>query len=504
MTNSSRAACQPTLPISWCWATGKELFKWSSGDFLPKKKMRLGQVPVYGGNGINGYHDTSIADFETFVIGRVGAHCGNIHIVIPPAWITDNAIYATYVPSLIHLRFVVLALSNLNLNIESQGGAQPFINQKALNSISLPIAPLDEQKRIVSKIEELFSYLDAGVATLKRVKENLKRYRVSILKAAVEGKLTEKWRSENPVKEPAPKLLERILTERRKKWEENYLAECKAKNRKPPKDWKKKYKEPAQPDTSNLPELPDGWCWATAEQLSYESMNGFGKRRQEKGKPVIVLRLADILDGKVSYNDTRKINALDSEISKFRLTPNDILVLRVNGSADLVGRMVTFENEDTEPVLYCDHFIRLKFRFPEIANWLRLYADSKTVRDYIYHKKISSAGQNTVSQTTISSLAVPLPPIDEISAIVETYDQQFYSTKAYSAILQKSTLKASSLRQSILKRAFEGKLVPQEPDDEPASILLERIKAEREAAKPKKKPTKKKPRKPRKKREKAK
>ncbi|MFO0877416.1 MAG: hypothetical protein U0840_08580 [Gemmataceae bacterium] len=128
--------------------------------------------------------------------------------------------------------------------------------------------PLAEQRRIVAKIEELFSDLDAGVAALERAKANLKRYRAAVLKAAVEGKLTEAWRAEHPHTEPASKLLERILAERRRKWEADQLAKFAAAGKEPPKNWQAKYVEPTPPDITGLPELPEGWCWASVEQLS--------------------------------------------------------------------------------------------------------------------------------------------------------------------------------------------------------------------------------------------
>ena len=118
---------------------------------------------------------------------------------------------------------------------------------------------MSEQRRIVAKIEELFSDLDAGVAALKRIKANLKRYRAAVLKAAVEGRLTEAWRAKHPNTEPATKLLERILAERRKKWEADQLAKFAAAEKTPPKGWREKYVEPLPPDTSGLPELPQGW-----------------------------------------------------------------------------------------------------------------------------------------------------------------------------------------------------------------------------------------------------
>ena len=111
-------------------------------------------------------------------------------------------------------------------------------------------------------MKNLFTKLDAGIESLKQVQTLLKKYRQSVLKSAVEGKLTSEWRKQHKDElEPADKLLERILKERKEKWEAEQLANFKAKGKKPPKNWQNKYKEPTPPDTSNLPELPDGWMW---------------------------------------------------------------------------------------------------------------------------------------------------------------------------------------------------------------------------------------------------
>lgn len=117
--------------------------------------------------------------------------------------------------------------------------------------LPIPIAPTEQQKRIVAEIEKQFSRLDEAVANLKRVKANFKRYKAAVLKAAVEGKLTEEWRKQHPDVEPADKLLERILKERRANWQ-----------------GRGKYKEPVAPDTSGLPELPEGWIWASLDTVS--------------------------------------------------------------------------------------------------------------------------------------------------------------------------------------------------------------------------------------------
>jgi type I restriction enzyme S subunit len=150
------------------------------------------------------------------------------------------------------------------------GTAVPRLNIAHVRDLRVPIAPIAEQDRIADKLDELMSDLDAGVAALQRAKANLKRYRAAVLKAAVEGKLTEEWRTEHPDDEPASKLLERILAKRRQKWEADQLAKFAAAGKQPPKNWKAKYVEPTPPDTDRLRELPEGWSCASAAQLCIE------------------------------------------------------------------------------------------------------------------------------------------------------------------------------------------------------------------------------------------
>lgn len=136
--------------------------------------------------------------------------------------------------------------------------ARKTLNLEDVRATRIPLAPFDEQKRIVAKIDELFSDLDAGVAALERAKAKLKRYRAAVLKAAVEGRLTEQWRTEHPPKETAADLLKRILKQRRCKWEQEQLAAYEKAGKKPSANWQQKYKEPAGPDETNLPALPEG------------------------------------------------------------------------------------------------------------------------------------------------------------------------------------------------------------------------------------------------------
>lgn len=155
----------------------------------------------------------------------------------------------------IHPRYVYYFVSNQNFRREAahqMTGAvgQKRVPQSFLEAASIPVPLFEEQQRIVVEIEKQFSRLDEAVASLKRTKANLKRYKAAVLKAAVEGRLTEDWRRQHPDVEPASKLLERILTERRGKWK-----------------GKSQYKEPEGPDVSTRPSLPKSWVWTNLGQM---------------------------------------------------------------------------------------------------------------------------------------------------------------------------------------------------------------------------------------------
>ena len=332
-----------------------------------------------------------------------------------------------------------------------------------IESMPLPLAPLPEQQRIVAKIEELFTQLDAGVAALEKAKAQLRRYRQAVLKAAVEGELTREWREAHRGElEPASVLLKRILEERRAKWEAEHPG--------------KEYKPPVPPDTESLPELPERWVWTTFGQVICLSQNGTGTRRSQEGEPTIVLRLADIVNGEtISLEDVRRIKLKDDEVEKYRLFENDLLCIRVNGSPNLVGRIIPFETS-SEPIVFCDHFIRFRLAVPEITPFLSMCFDMDRVRRYVDINKVSSAGQNTVSQGTMAAIAVPLPSLTEQQHIMYEVEQRLSVIDEMEKAVEQSLKRAKRLRQSILKRAFEGKLVPQDPSDEPASVLLERIR----------------------------
>ncbi|MCO6457478.1 MAG: restriction endonuclease subunit S [Pirellulaceae bacterium] len=343
------------------------------------------------------------------------------------------------------------------------------------------VPPVNEQRRIVTKLKELFSDLDAGVAALERAKANLKRYRAAVLKAAVEGKLTEAWRAEQGDTEPASKLLERILTERRRKWETDQLVKFAAAKKEPPKNWKEKYVEPTPPDTTGLPELPEGWCWASLGQL----LHGIeaGKSFECLTRPAEldewgVVKVSAMTWGTFLEEEQKAIPPKAAFDPSDEIKPNDMLLSRSN-TTQLVGATVLVGNCRPR-LLLSDKSLRL--RASKIVNllWLHTAMSSSLARSQLSAMATgTSDSMRNVSQDKIKSVILPLPPIAEHQCIVDETSERLSQIDASDAAINHGLRRAARLRQSILKQAFKGKLVPQDPTDEPASVLLERLRARR-------------------------
>ncbi len=352
------------------------------------------------------------------------------------------------------------------------------INKGILRRFPVPIAPFKEQRRIVAKIEELFSDHDAAVAALKRAKANLKRYRAAVLKAAVEGKLTAEWRTKHSNTEPASKLLERILIERRRKWEADQLTKFAAAGKEPPKNWKSKYVEPTPPETIDLPDLPEGWCWARVQQVGSVQL-GRQRAPQNHNGPHMrpYLRVANVFEDRIDLSDVMEMNFTPKEFETFRLSYGDIL-LNEGQSMELVGRPAMYRDEMPE-VCFTNSLVRFRVYDGVDTNYAL-----KVFLAYLNNGRFQKIATITVNIAHLgagrfSEIEFPLAPKEEQAAIIEEVDRHFSLIDAAEKAIILGLARASRLRQGILKRAFEGKLVPQDPNDEPASVLLERIKTER-------------------------
>jgi type I restriction enzyme S subunit len=365
------------------------------------------------------------------------------------------------------------------------------LNSSKLKALPVLVPPQAEQHRIVEAIESYLTRLDDAMATLERVQRNLERYRASVLKAAVEGRLVpteaELARAESREYEPASVLLERILVERRRRWEEAELAKTKGKGRMPKSDtWKANYVEPAAPDTSELPELPEGWCWATIEQLeSGDRKTGYGVlvpgEHTSLGVPLV--RVGDINKGRIDGTSLKCIDrAIADKFAKTYLQGGEVLLTLV-GSIGRTGLVPTS--------LSGANVARAVGVIPQssllVPHWLEFWLRSPSMRHFMI-SKAHEVARKTLNLEDVRPAHVALPPLCEQSRICEAVEYSETSIDSLESSSKLSYLRSTKLRQSILKWAFEGRLVDQDPSEEPAAELLERIRVERAAANGKQQP----------------
>jgi type I restriction enzyme S subunit len=344
-----------------------------------------------------------------------------------------------------------------------------IVNKSKFSKTPFPLPPLPEQRRIVAKIEELFSNLDAGMADLQAAGQQLERYRLSVLQAAVEGRLTADWRRTHDP-EPADQLLERILEKRQEQWEEDYRAKYEAKGKEPPSGWKSRYTAPDDPDTDDLPDLPDGWIWTNIENVCIV-YGGVTKNARKGGDLVEMpyLRVANVYANELRLDEIKQIKVKRNRLYKYFLEEGDLLVVEGNGSKSQIGRVARWDGS-IDPCVHQNHLFKVRPMLQQMGHYLLRWMLSPNGRSYITQVASSTSGLYTLSMTKIRSLPVPLPPLAEQKQIVDEIERLLSVADDAAATADREHTRAERLRQSILKQAFSGRLVPHDEDAEPLAI----------------------------------
>lgn len=390
-------------------------------------------------------------------------------------------IYAFLPEDVVPSSFIIHALRFTTSEIVGQAqGDIPGLSKDHILGHTIAIPPIEEQKRIADIIDELLSDVDAGVAALERVQAKLKQYRAAVLNAAVGGALTSEWRAQHPVTEPASALLTRILAERRRRWEEAQLQKFKEAGKEPTMNWKAKYKEPIEPDTTKLEQLPEGWCWATFDQITELITKGTSPRwqgfqYQDSGIPFV--RSQNIRWGRLDLADLEYLPLEFNDLHKGSIIRKGDVLLNLVGAS--IGRCaVATEEIDGANLNQAVGVIRL-IQPGALNQWVITYVTSSHGQNHIHANKAEVARAN-FNLDDIRPMPVQLAPFSEQEAIIEAVEDQVSVIEHLQADIQAKLKSAQALRQSILHHAFTGQLVPQDPKDEPAAELLKRIAAERE------------------------
>lgn len=360
------------------------------------------------------------------------------------------------------------------INANTPSVTVKHLSSKTIGEIDLPLPPRAEQTRIVTKLEELLSDLDAGAGELKAARQKLAQYRQSLLKAAVEGALTAEWRAKNAPSESGAQLLERIVTERRARWEAKQLAKFTEQGKQPPKDWQKKYPERVKPDRSDLPELPRGWVWSSLGEC-FQVAVGATPSRKEVGYwngaiPWVSsgeVRFSRIKDTKEKITDAGLSN------SSTQINPVGSVLLGMIGEGKTRGQVAILDipaanNQNCAAIWVSESGIPPDF----VYCWL--WSQYEQTR-----RGSSGNNQPALNKSIVERINMPLPPLAEMQEIVRVVDATMEQISSQEDAIAQSLKQSAAQRQNILRAAFAGQLVPQDPNDEPASVLLERIRAER-------------------------
>lgn len=361
-------------------------------------------------------------------------------------------------------------------------GDRPRVDFSQLSAYPVPLAPLPEQRRIVAEVEKQLTRLEAAVAALKRVQAKLKRYRASLLKAACEGRLVpteaDLARVEGRSYETAHELLDRILQDRRARWDAEHPGAVAWQGRAPIRNSKARYRAPASPGERRLATLPPGWCWTNVGQIA-DVGTGATPRRSDPSYyegGTIPWVTSGAVNDRFIRNASEYVTEKALRETNLSLYLPGTLLLAMYGEGRTRGKCAELMIEATTNQAIAA--IVLSGQAKATKAYLKTFLEM----NYFETRRRSAGGvQPNLNLDLVRRLPAPFPPLSEQRRITDEVERQLLLVDRIQALIDASARRGGRLRQGLLKRAFEGRLVSQNPADEPASKLLNRIRASREA-----------------------
>ena len=479
---------QESIPQYWAQTKFGSIIELTYGKGLAKNSRNdEGKYPVYGSNGIVGFHDRYLIEGPAIIVGRKGA-AGIPTYAKDNCWPIDTTYYVKSSPAY-DLKFLYHLIHSLRLNQFDRSTAIPGLNRDDAYGLNINLPPFNEQQRIVSKLEELLSELDKGIEAFKTAREQLTVYRQAVLKHAFEGKLTEEWRKKHADElEPTETLLEKIKAEREQRYRQqldNWKRAVKAweasgkEGKNPTKPGKPKELPPlTEEELSELPELPKAWRWVGLSKISENIQIGpFGSLLHKAdyisdGTPLV--NPSHIKDQRIEpdWNFTVSEKKMKS-LRNYVMNEYDIVM----GRRGEMGRCaVVSEKENGWLCGTGSLFVRL---LPSAhSNFYCYVLSSRRTKDFLSGNSIGTTMRN-LNQMILHNVPVPYCNLIEQNEVIQQIDSRLSVVEKLEQDIVDGLKQAEALRQSLLKKAFEGRLVPPDPNDEPASVLLERIKTEK-------------------------
>jgi type I restriction enzyme, S subunit len=478
------------LPEGWCWVALGALGTWMGGGTPSKANVAFwtnGTVPwvspkdmkvaVIGETedkvtaaAVEGSSAKYVPEGSVLMVMRSGILRHSFPVAVTDRIVTLNqdlralTPYKGVSPDYV-ARYLALATNRVLNDCSKDGTTVNSVDVSALERVPVPLAPVAEQRRIVARVDALFADVAEGEAALAEARKGLSSFRRALLKAAVTGELTKDWRAANPATETGHDLLARIARDRASKGV--------------PAARSRRTVDARLLDTSSLPQLPAGWAWATVNEVKAgDQRNGISISGSPSPPGVKAMRLDALTARGLNLDAVRYIPLPEDRIENYRVNIGDLLISRANGSPEFVGRAV-YVADIGETVVFPDTIIRYPLGTDQqIGWWIELTWNSPFGRSQIRRLAKTTAGILKISQEDIAQIALPIPPRDEAAEILRRVSDALTAAADTLAMLDAEAADAARLKQSILKAAFEGHLVPQDAAEESATELLARLAAQ--------------------------
>jgi len=408
------------LPMGWVKERIGEICEIYQPKTISKKELiKNGRHLVYGANGVIGRYDKYNHEHSELLITCRGATCGTVNISSPKSWITGNAMVIRPKFNFIKREFLEYFFKgSIDLNSVITGSAQPQITRQSLSPVLVTFPPLNEQRRIVDKLDRIGDRHRTARNELNHIPKLIARYKQAVLAAACSGKLTEDWR------------------------------------------------EKSNRQLVSLEDVVLSVTYGTSAKSSQEGI-------------IPVLRMGNIQNGNLDWSNL-VFTSDQEEIEKYKLVNGDVLFNRTN-STELVGKTAVYKGE--RPAIYAGYLIRIRCNDHLLPEYLNYCLNSPAGKDYCYQVKSDGVSQSNINAKKLVAFTFELPYVEEQKEIVRRVEKMFEKIDRMEQEYQKAAKLCDRLEQATLAKAFRGELVPQDPDDEPASVLLEQVKREKEKGK---------------------
>ena len=478
------------IPDNWVWTRLGEISKLSGGSGFPEKYQGFldKNIPFYKVGSLKNiddnfyiknsenYIDEDILDKikaklfpeNTIIFAKIGEAIRlNRRAILKENSCIDNNLIALVSNSSCYFRYIYFWLKKEDLYKYAQATTVPSIRQSTLEELEFPLPPLNEQKRIVEKLDFLFEKTKRAKEIIEEIKVDIENRKISILDRAFKGVLTSKWRNKNKVSD-VKELLKSINDEKIKKWEEDCLQAEKDGNKKPKKPIIKEVKDMLVPVEEQPYKLPDSWVWVYNKSLTEIIGDGLhGTPNYDSNGEYYFINGSNLKNLKIEISDeTKKINRIEYEKYKKKLG-NSTILLSINGT---LGNIALYKDEK---IVLGKSAAYLNYSVTEVIPFIIFLLKTPYFKLFCEENYTGSTIKN-IPLSALRNFLVPLPPLEEQQEIVRILDEVLENENKVKELLELEE-RIDILEKSILHKAFKGELGTQNSNDESAIELLKEI-----------------------------